>query len=145
MLVGCSAFVFDASRQKVVLARRADDGKWCVPGGAMESGESLSEACEREVFEETGLRVKVKRLISVYTSPHRLLEYPDGNAAQPVVLHFEAEIVGGELMSSDETTDLGFFLLSDIKNLDMHGMDRSRVLDGFTNKASAIIHDDYDV
>jgi ADP-ribose pyrophosphatase YjhB (NUDIX family) len=142
---GCSAFIFDALKQKVLLARRADDGKWCVPGGAMEPGESLSEACQREVWEETGLEVKIIRLISVYTSADRLLEYPDGNKLQPVVMHFEAEIAGGELRISEETTEFGFFSLLELGKLDMHGMDRSRVLDGFAHKPEAIIHDDFDV
>lgn len=43
LAVGCSAFVFDDKREKVLLVRRADDGKWCVPGGFMESGENFSE------------------------------------------------------------------------------------------------------
>jgi len=54
--VGTSAAVFDASR-RILLIRRADNGNWAVPGGYMEPGESLSEGCEREVLEETGLRV----------------------------------------------------------------------------------------
>jgi ADP-ribose pyrophosphatase YjhB (NUDIX family) len=79
LAIGCSAFVFDSKREKVLLIQRSDDGKWAVPGGAMMAGESLSEACAREVLEETGLKIKVNRLLSVYTSPHRLLTYPDGN------------------------------------------------------------------
>ena len=53
--IDCSAFVFDAKREKVLLLQRSDDGKWAVPGGTMMAGESLSEACEREALEETGL------------------------------------------------------------------------------------------
>ena len=143
--VGCSESVFDSNRKKVLLIRREDDGKWAVPGGSMVTGESLSEACKREVFEETGLDVNVKRLISVYTSAHRLLAYPDGNKLQVVILHFEVEIVGGELRISDETTAFGFFSPSEIDDLDMHGMDRMRVLDSFTGKTEAIIHDDFTV
>src|SRR5918998_3963535 len=91
--VGCSATIFDASREKVLLARRTDNGRWCVPGGYMEPGESLTEACIREVEEETGLHVRVVRLVAVYTNPHLLLEYPDGNRWQLVVLHFEVEVI----------------------------------------------------
>ena len=111
----------------------------------MMAGESLSEACEREVFEETGLKIKVKRLLSVYTSPHRLLTYPDGNKWQPVNLHFEAEIVDGDLTINQEATAFGFFSFAEIDSLDMHGMDRMRVLDGFMGKTETIVYDDYDV
>lgn len=143
--IGCSAFVFDPKREKVLLIQRSDDRKWAVPGGAMMAGESLSEACAREVLEETGLKIKVNRLLSVYTSPHRLLTYPDGNKWQPVNLHFEAEIIDGDLTVNEEATAFGFFSLLEIENLDMHGMDRMRVGDGFAGKMEAVIYDDYDV
>ena len=68
--VGCSATIFDKSHQKVLLTRRLDNGLWCLPGGHMESGESVEECCMREVFEETGLQVRVKRLPGVYSDPN---------------------------------------------------------------------------
>lgn len=145
LVIGCSAFIFDESREKVLLLQRTDDGKWAVPGGTMEAGESLSEACAREVFEETGLQVKVRRLLSVYTSPHRLLTYPDGNKLQPVSLHFEVEIIGGELQINDEAGRFGYYSLDEISGLEMHGMDRMKVKDGFANIREAIIYDDYEV
>ena len=100
LAVGCSASIFDTTQQKMLLIRRSDNDRWAVPGGYMEPGESLSEACNREVVEETGLTVKIQRLIGVYTSPNILLEYPDGNKWQLVVLHFEAITIDGELALS---------------------------------------------
>jgi ADP-ribose pyrophosphatase YjhB (NUDIX family) len=145
LAIGCSAFIFDTKREKVLLIQRTDDGKLAVPGGAMRAGESITEACERETLEETGLKIKANRLLSVYTSPHRLLTYPDGNKWQPVVLHFEAEIVEGELTINEEAIAFGFFSLLETENLDMHGMDRMRVGDGFKSKIETIIYNDYDV
>ena len=110
--VGCSASIFNVSGEKVLLIRRKDNNNWAVPGGYMEAGESFSEACKREVWEETGLAVNVNRLIGIYTSPNLLLEYPDGNKWQLVVLHFEAELINGELTLGEETTEFGFFSLS---------------------------------
>lgn len=137
--VGCSAVVFDETREKVLLTRRADNGLWCVPGGGMESGESAAEACEREVFEETGLSVRVKRLVGVYSNPDQLVIYPDGNKVHFVILGFEAEIVGGELGLSDETTAAGFFSLQEIAQLPMHGKHKQRVEDALLNQAEALI------
>ena len=141
--VGCSASVSDRSGEKVLLIRRKDNGKWAVPGGYMEAGESFSEACKREVWEETGLAVNVNRLIGIYTSPNLLLEYPDGNKWQLVVLHFEAELISGELTLGEETTEFGFFSLDEIQALDMNGLDRKRILDGFVASHAALINDDF--
>ena len=76
--LGCSAVILDETRQKVLLTRRADNGQWCLPSGGMEPGESAAEACAREVREETGLHVRVVRLIGVYSDPNQLIIYPDG-------------------------------------------------------------------
>jgi len=118
-------------------------GRWAVPGGYMQAGENFSEACAREVMEETGLNITVRRLIGIYTSPNILLEYPDGNKWQLVVLHFEAVVITGELTTSDESTDLGYFSLEDIIDLDMSGLDRRRVADGFSEKYEASICDNF--
>jgi ADP-ribose pyrophosphatase YjhB (NUDIX family) len=127
--VGCSATIFDETRGKVLLTRRTDNGRWCLPGGRMESGESAAEACEREVLEETGLKVRVKRLIGVYSDPDQLVIYPDGNKVFFVILGFEAEVIDGVLGLSDETTDAGYFSLAEMESMPMHGNHKSRVED----------------
>lgn len=137
--LGCSATIFDEKREKVLLTRRADNGHWCLPGGGMESGESAAEACEREVWEETGLRVRVKRLVGVYSNPDQLVIYPDGNRAFFVVLSFEAETIDGELSLSDETTAFGYFSLSEMENMPMHGQHKQRVEDALSNASAALI------
>ncbi len=136
---GCSAVIFDETRTRALLTRRTDNGRWCVPGGAMEAGESAAEACIREVWEETGLRVRVKRLIGVYSNPDQLVIYPDGNKAHFVVLSFEAEIIDGELGLSNETTDAGFFSVQDMESLPMHGNHKERVEDALLSSVAALI------
>ncbi len=143
LTVGCSAAIFDSSRQKVLLTQRADNERWCVPGGYMEAGESMSEACAREVLEETGLHIRTVRLISVYTNPHLLLTYADGNAWQLVVLHFEAELIGGTLGTSAETMASAYFSRTDIEHLDMSTLDRLRVLDAFNASKTTIVRDEF--
>ena len=136
--LGSSAIIFDENK-RVLLTRRTDNGEWCLPGGAMDSGESAAEACIREVWEETGLRVRVKRLVGVYSDPNQLVVYPDGNKAFVVALSFEAEIVGGELGLSAETTDAGFFTLKEMETMSMLGNHRSRVEDALLDQAEAFI------
>lgn len=136
--LGCSAAIFDNQR-RVLLTKRTDNGQWCLPGGGMDSGESAAEGCEREVVEETGLSVRVKRLVGVYSHPDQLAVYPDGNKAHIVVLHFEAEIINGELGLSDETSDFGYFTLGEIESLEMLGRHKERILDTLTNQKEAFI------
>lgn len=136
--VGCSAAIFD-ERGRILLTRRADNGQWCLPGGGMESGESAAEACEREVFEETGLRVRVKRLVGVYSHADQLVVYPDGNKAHIVALHFEAEVIGGELGLSNETTDFGYFSVDEIQNMEFLGRHKERIIDTLGNCPEALI------
>ena len=141
LTVGCSASIFHRDRQKMLLTQRVDNGQWCVPGGFMEPGESMTEACAREVLEETGLHTQVVRLIGVYTNPHLLLTYPDGNAWQMVVLHFEAEPINGMLGTSDETMASAYFARAEIDQLEMSRLDRLRVLDAFDSGTMTIVRD----
>ncbi len=143
LAIGCSAAIFDSTRQRILLARRSDNALWTVPGGYMEPGETLTEACAREVWEETGLHVTIKRLISVYTNPDLLLEYPDGNRLQLVVLHFQAVPIDGELGLSEETTALKYYAHSETIDLEMGTLDRLRVADSFTLQEATIIRDTF--
>lgn len=136
--IGCSAILFDETRTKVLLTQRTDNGQWCLPGGAMDAGESAAEACIREVVEETGLSVRVKRLIGVYSDPNQLIVYPDGNKVQVVALSFEVEKIGGELGLSNETTDAGFFTFDAMDALIMLGNHKKRVHDALLNLTQAI-------
>ena len=136
--LGCSAAIFD-EQGRVFLTRRADNGQWCLPSGGMESGESVTEACEREVWEETGLQVRVKRLVGVYSHSDQLTVYPDGNKFQIVALHFEAEVLNGEPGLSEEATEFGYFSMDEIQEMDFLGRHRERILDTLEKHPSALI------
>lgn len=137
--LGCSAVLFDTKREAVLLTRRSDNGQWCLPGGMIEPGESVVEGCEREFFEETGLRVRVIRLSGVYSNPDRLTVYPDGNKAYVIVLNFEVCLVGGELALSNETTDAQFFPVTDSVKMDLFHDHAEFIKDALAGKDSAFI------
>jgi ADP-ribose pyrophosphatase YjhB (NUDIX family) len=136
--LGCSAAIFD-EQGRVLLTKRQDNGQWCLPSGGVEPGESVAEGCEREVFEETGLNVRVKRFVGVYSHPDQLVIYPDGNKAHIVALHFEADVIGGELGISDETSDFGYFTMEEIESLDIIFRHKERIQDTLTNHPEAFI------
>jgi ADP-ribose pyrophosphatase YjhB (NUDIX family) len=65
--IGVGGIVFNA-RDEVLLIRRGKapaKGFWSIPGGRQEPGESLRNACVREVMEETGLQIEVQNLVAV--------------------------------------------------------------------------------
>ena len=137
--VGCTAAVFDETRKKLLLTRRSDNGQWCLPGGGMEPGESAAEACEREVWEETGLHVTADQLIAIYTSPHRIVAYGEKNKFQFVSLLFAVSVDGGQLGLSDETTEVGYFSEEEIARLDMMPNQIERIPDIFAEQSAAFI------
>lgn len=99
----------------------------------MESGESASECCAREALEETGLEVRVGRLIGIYTSPDWLVAYADGNRYQVVSFCFEVSVVGGALRLSDETLEYRYFSWQEIQQLDIIENHRERIADAFAH------------
>ena len=136
--VGCSAAIFD-EQGRILLTRRVDNRQWCLPSGGLEPGESAVEACEREVLEETGLGVRVKRLVGIYSHPDQLVVYADGSRFQIVALHFEAEITSGEPGLSNETSDVGYFALQEIEGLEMFGRHKERIMDTVENRSEPFI------
>ena len=136
---GCSAVIFNDDRQKLLLTRRTDNGLWCLPGGGINSGESVAETCMREVQEETGLLTRITRLIGVYSSPDWLVEYPDGNKVQIVALSFEAVPEGGQLNATDEVSEYGYFSIAEIEKLDLMQNHYQRIIDAFAEQCEAFI------
>lgn len=137
--IGAGAVIFDETRERVLLTRRTDNSLWCLPSGAMDPGESIEETCIREVFEETGLQVRIVRMIGVYSSPNRLITYADGNRWQVVGVSFEAEVIGGEMGLSDETTEIGYFSRAEMNTLPMMVHHLERIDDALKHEAAAFI------
>jgi len=65
--------VFDAQKRLLLIRRRHPPfkGKFALPGGFVEVGEAVEEACRRELLEETGVKAGRLELIGVYSKPGR--------------------------------------------------------------------------
>lgn len=135
--LGCSAVLFDEKHTKVLLTRRTDNGMWCLPGGMIAAGESVAEGCEREVWEETGMRVRVTRLTGVYSDPHHVVVYPDGNQAQIIVLNFEVELLSGEPSLSNETTGVDWFSVGEALKMSLFHNHAEHVRDTLAGQDAA--------
>jgi len=111
-LCGVSAVVLD-DEGRVLLGRRADNGRWAVVSGILEPGEEPAVAAARECAEETGVRVEVVALTSVTVSER--VTYPNGDLAQYLDVCFWCRPVGGEpVVGDDESTEVGWFPLDDL-------------------------------
>lgn len=137
--VGASALIFDESGEKILLTRREDNGEWCLPGGALDAGESAEECCIREVYEEIGVAVEVVRLIGVYTSPHQIIVYADGNRYQVISFSFEARIIEGTPVLSPEVTEITYFSPADLAQIPLMATHRVRIEDALRREVAAII------
>jgi len=106
---GVAAVIFEDGR--VLLQRRDDTGRWGLPGGGVEPGESVRQALIREVREETGLEIEPLRLIGVYSDPvyHQVITYPDGNVIHYVSSVFECTVHAGTLTCGVESLELDWF------------------------------------
>ncbi len=98
--LGATIAIFQDGR--ILLTKREDFEVWCLPGGAVDDGESLAQAAIREAREETGLVVELTRLVGLYSRPK-------GWHSMHLTL-FAARPVGGALRPDPhEVVDMGYF------------------------------------
>ena len=80
---------------RVLLARHSEGGAWLLPGGAIEPAEAPADAAVREMFEETGLLVRLTSLVGVFGGPQFIVHYRNGDRTSYVMSVFAAEAAAG--------------------------------------------------
>ncbi|HVL87110.1 MAG TPA: NUDIX hydrolase [Candidatus Thermoplasmatota archaeon] len=106
----------------VVLVRRGRPpfaGRYALPGGFVDVGETTEAAVVREVLEETGLATRVSRLAGVYSDPSR---DPRGHT---VSVAYELSRLGGTLAAGDDGAEVGIFPLGRLPDL---AFDHAKIL-----------------
>ncbi|HEY8472713.1 MAG TPA: NUDIX domain-containing protein [Natronosporangium sp.] len=110
LLLTASRVVVRDDAGRLLLIRRADNGHWSLPAGAMELGESITDCAVRELYEETGLRATAVTPFAMYTGPDYTHRNLYGDTYQHFVVLFRVDEWHGELVrKTDETIDAGFF------------------------------------
>ncbi|MFP7494507.1 NUDIX domain-containing protein [Terribacillus saccharophilus] len=125
--------------QHILLQQRSDNGKWALPGGNMDPGESIQHAICREVIEETGLDISVERIIGVYSDPNHIIAYTDGEVRQQFSICFAAEVSGGKLRKSEESFAVAWVHIGKLDDYDIHPAQRIRIMDALKNCIGAFI------
>lgn len=138
-LVPAASAIITNTSGHILLLRRSDNQLWALPGGTMEIGENISQTVVREVQEETGLLVKPERIVGIYSNPKHVVAYPDGEVRQEFSVCFTCTIVGGELRTSEESSELGFFTPQEIEQLNMNESIRLRIKHYLERRESPVI------
>jgi len=109
LLVYASVLVLN-DRGEILLQRRSDTGRWGLPGGLMEPGETFEETARRELLEETGLRALEIERVTVLSGPDMYTVYPNGDEVHAVSAVHVVRRTEGELRMLDgESLELRWF------------------------------------
>jgi ADP-ribose pyrophosphatase YjhB (NUDIX family) len=130
IVVAVTAFVLD-ERARVLMIRRTDSGRYAIPGGAQEIGESIGATVVREVAEETGIDVEPTGIIGVYADPEHVIAFSDGEVRQEFSICFRARLLGGTPRTSDESSEVVWVARNDLAGLDIHDSVRLRIEHGY--------------
>lgn len=101
--VGCCVAAYDDDG-RVALIRRADNGRWALPGGVAEVGSSPAENALRELHEETGLEATLEGLVGVYDNRR----FASASPYHLYVCCFRGRVTGGAVRPSSETLEVRF-------------------------------------
>jgi 8-oxo-dGTP diphosphatase len=118
---------------RVLLVQRGKEpgkGRWSIPGGAVEAGETLREAGRREVAEECGIDVQVGGLAGVFET---IIPGDDGRTRYHyIMIDFFADYLSGDLQPASDVMDVRWSSRADLDTLDITEKARdllARVLD----------------
>jgi 8-oxo-dGTP pyrophosphatase MutT (NUDIX family) len=137
-LVPAASVIVVDDQGRILLHRRRDNGKWALPGGRMEIGESIADCARREVREETGLEVEIDSIVGLYTDPGHVFAYDDGEVRQEFSICFLAHPVADKIKTSDESHEVRYVDADELGQLPMEAAIRRRVSDHLAHQEPAI-------
>ena len=131
--------VFDDAG-RILLIRRADNGRWALPGGACEVGELPGEGAAREVWEETGCRIALCGLLGLFDNNLHGGEGPH----HFYCLLFAGQFIEGAPIVTRETLDVGWFAQQEAPWDALHAAHPARIRFAFEWKRDPSLRPFYD-
>ncbi len=115
-MLGVGALIFDSGR--ILLVERGHEplmGWWSLPGGAVETGEQLREAIQREVMEETNLAVDPIEVVEIFErfmkDAAKRIEY------HYVLIDYLCRVISGDLRAGSDSSKVAWFRREELANL----------------------------
>lgn len=127
--VGVGAVLVHEGR--VLLIRRGKEplrGRWVVPGGTVEVGETLEDALVREILEETGLVVRPREVVAVFD---RIERDGEGVRYHYVIIDYLCEYVSGTPRAASDAEDVAFVSPAELPAYQLPEKALEVVLDAF--------------
>lgn len=135
----CRAAVIEDGR--ILMVRETADGRWTLPGGWIDIGESPATATEREVFEESGYRVGVRKLVAVYDKLRH--DHPDA-PHHSYLMFFMCDLLAGSAATSLETSEVGWFEPGALPELSVNRTTAAQIRRMFDHVADPSLPTDFD-
>jgi 8-oxo-dGTP diphosphatase len=114
--IGVGGILFNKHQQVLLIKRNQPpaQGLWSIPGGKLEPGETLVDACRREFYEETNLKVDVKQLVAVVERQLEGFHY--------VIIDFSVQLIGKDncmLIAQSDVDEARWIALDDLGQYDL--------------------------
>jgi 8-oxo-dGTP pyrophosphatase MutT (NUDIX family) len=125
VVMPCAAVLVRGEEGRVLLVRHVE-GRWQLPGGAVDPDESPADAARRECREEASVEVELGRILGAFGGPEYRVAYANGDEVGVVSVIYEATIVAGTPQpGDDETQNVGWFSPAELKQLELSPVTRA--------------------